>query len=190
MSYSFSRPACFEAYYPKLHPLYSNVLDAITEENPLLQRNFENSSFAGAHLNCGPNTCTLRHRDFLNFAAGACPVFALGKFDPTRGGHLVLWDLKLVIQFPPGSLIILPSALLEHSNLPIQQGETRMSFAQYTAAGLLRWVHNGRMSDKDYRKVASPEELAEWLDHRAHLWEESIALMNVFPKTTPIINEL
>jgi hypothetical protein len=74
----------------------------------------------------------------------------LGNFDPTLGGHLVLWDLKLVIEFPPGSTILIPSATLRHSNVAIRKGETRYSFTQYTAGGLFRWVDQGFQSASSY----------------------------------------
>jgi hypothetical protein len=87
----------------------------------------------------------------------------LGKFDPCRGGHLILWDLKLVIEFPPGSTILIPSATLRHSNVAIQPGETRYSFTQYTAGGLFRWVDHGFQSAKSYlaglKNRQRPEEL-------------------------------
>lgn len=135
----------------------------------------------------GPETYTLPHLDPLNLVAGGCPVLAGGKFDKNLGGHLVLWDLKLIIQFPPGSLIILPSALLTHSNLPIQEGETRWSFTQYSAAGLFRWVHNGMMSDKEFKARASKEQMEAWLEHRANLWKDSLGFMKVFPDSTQVI---
>ncbi|SJK99871.1 uncharacterized protein ARMOST_03182 [Armillaria ostoyae] len=108
----------------------------------------DHSIFASFILNVGGVT-TRCHHDHLNLGPGACPVFAVGNFDPTKGGHLVLWDLKLVIEFPSGSLIIIPSALLEHSNIPISQDETCHSFTQYSAMGLFQWVDNGYRTDKD-----------------------------------------
>ncbi|KAJ7654162.1 hypothetical protein B0H17DRAFT_1214488 [Mycena rosella] len=65
----------------------------------------------------------------------------------TMDGHLVLWDLKLVIRFPPGSTILILSAILRHSNVLIQANETRYSFTQFTTAGLFCWVDNSFKSD-------------------------------------------
>lgn len=182
---------CVQAHYPQTYNVYTNTLDSLLQENPDLQRNWDNSCFAGSHLNLGPETFSLRHRDWLNFAPGICALWAGSrpgrKFDHTKGGHLVLWDLKLVIQFPAGSVILLPSALLEHSNLPIQKGETRISFAQYMAAGLVRWVHNGGMSDKSFKERAPERLLREWVAHRENLWRDSLSLMKVFPEDTKII---
>ncbi|KAF8198665.1 hypothetical protein K438DRAFT_1905975 [Mycena galopus ATCC 62051] len=67
---------------------------------------------------------------------------ALGNFDPTTGGHLVLWDLKLVVEFPAGALILLPSATIAHSNVPVQAGEERASFTQFSAGGIFRYIDN------------------------------------------------
>lgn len=83
------------------------------------------------------------HRDSLNLAFGWCAVQALGKFNPHKGGHLVLVDLRLVIEFPSGALILLPSATIAHSNTAICSDETRASFTQFCAGGLFRFVDNG-----------------------------------------------
>ncbi|KAJ7828584.1 hypothetical protein B0H14DRAFT_2263384, partial [Mycena olivaceomarginata] len=86
------------------------------------------SPFAAVTFNFGPATITFPHTDALNLTWGWCAITALGAFDPRRGGHLVLWDLCLVIQFPPGSTILIPSAILWHSNVGIASEERRYSF--------------------------------------------------------------
>ncbi|KAJ7861100.1 hypothetical protein B0H14DRAFT_2217722, partial [Mycena olivaceomarginata] len=53
--------------------------------------------------------------------------------------HQIKADLRLVIEFPPGALILLPSATLAHWNVP----DKRISFTQFTAGGLIRYVDNG-----------------------------------------------
>ncbi|KAJ7236141.1 hypothetical protein C8J57DRAFT_972166, partial [Mycena rebaudengoi] len=67
----------------------------------------------------------------------------LGNFDPDHGGHLILWDLKLIISFPPSSTILIPSAILQHSSVGVQPHERRYSFTQYSAGGLFGWIRNG-----------------------------------------------
>jgi hypothetical protein len=88
--------------------------------------------------------CFLRHsqrRDGVlkglleNFAQSWCSITPLGDFDSDIGGDLVLWDFKLVIHFLAGSTMLIPSALLYHSNTPIQPGETHYSIVQYAAGG-------------------------------------------------------
>ncbi|KAF8125540.1 hypothetical protein K438DRAFT_2002046 [Mycena galopus ATCC 62051] len=46
-----------------------------------------------------------------------------------------------------GSTILIPSAILRHSNVGIAANERRYSFTQYSAAGMFRWVDNGFRSD-------------------------------------------
>jgi hypothetical protein len=70
------------------------------------------SIFSCAAFNFGPNVWTFKHRDVLNLAFRWCAIQAVGKFDATKGGHLILWDLKLVIEFPVGALVLIPSATL------------------------------------------------------------------------------
>lgn len=107
-----------------------------------------------------------------------CAITALGDYDPKRGGHLVLWDLKLVIEFPPGSTILIPSACIRHSNVSIQEGETRYSFTQYAAGGLFRWVDHGFQSEKVYRSGWSKKRKREELAVGRRRWEEA---MELFP---------
>ncbi|KAJ7790243.1 hypothetical protein B0H14DRAFT_3501918, partial [Mycena olivaceomarginata] len=78
--------------------------------------------------------------DVCNLPFGWCAVQSMGRFDPTLGGHLILWDLKMVIEFPAGALILLPSATIAHSNVPVQDGDERISFTQFSLGGLFRYV--------------------------------------------------
>lgn len=137
------------AYAPRLWEYYRSTMDGILELQPELERNFEDSVFASITFNFGPRTVTVPHIDYLNLAGGLCAITSLGDFDPDLGGHLILWDLRMVIRFPPGSTILIPSALVRHSNVPIQRGEQRYSITQYTSGGLFRWADNGFCSDAD-----------------------------------------
>ncbi|KAJ7048103.1 hypothetical protein C8F01DRAFT_1381125 [Mycena amicta] len=115
--------------------------------------------FAACTWNFVTTVCA-PHVDFGNLAWGWCAITALGRFNPDRGGHLILWDLRLVIRFPPGSTIFIPSVLLLHSNSPIRPGETRSSFVQYSAGGLFRWIDQGFQSQDAFLQNASEENLA------------------------------
>ncbi|KAF8150125.1 hypothetical protein B0H34DRAFT_732626 [Crassisporium funariophilum] len=94
--------------------------------------------------------CTFKHHDSLNLPFGWCAILALGKFDPTLGGHLILWDTKTVIEFPPGSTILIPSSTMSHSNVAVQERESRVSFTQYTAGGIFRYVDNDFRTEKEF----------------------------------------
>lgn len=63
---------------------------------------------------------------------------------------MVLWDFGLVIDFPPASTILIPSALIVHSNTPVPDDKTRYSLVQYAAGGLFRWVEHGHMTRDHY----------------------------------------
>ncbi|KAF7328643.1 hypothetical protein MSAN_02472900 [Mycena sanguinolenta] len=96
-----------------------------------------------AHALSPPSPSIPPHRDVCDLPFGWCAIQPLGNFDAQKRGHLVLWDVKLVVEFPAGALILLPSATIAHSNVPVQDGEERISFTQFTAGGLFRYVDNG-----------------------------------------------
>ncbi|EDR03722.1 uncharacterized protein LACBIDRAFT_306859 [Laccaria bicolor S238N-H82] len=133
----------FGTWAPKMHAYYADHLHRLMDHDKTLTRNFENSIFSACAFNFGPQTVCYRHRDHANLPFGWCGITALGNYDYKLGGHLILWDLGLVIEFPPGSTIFIPSAALEHSNASIQKHERRYSFTQYTSGGTFRWVDYG-----------------------------------------------
>lgn len=145
---------------------------------PGLIRNFRNSVFPCLTINLGPTTCTFDHMDPGNLPFGWCSVTALGPFNPTLGGHLVLWDLQLVIEFPPGSTILLPSATLRHSNVGICEGECRYSVTQFAAGGLFRWVDQGFQPSTVYYNGLSAEAKAGISDAGKRHWELGVGLFS------------
>ncbi|KAF8179315.1 hypothetical protein K438DRAFT_1769024 [Mycena galopus ATCC 62051] len=81
---------------------FASSYSCLKARHPNLKRPFQKLVFSCVAFNFGPNAWTFKHRDVCNLPFGWCSVQALGKFDPRKGGHLVLWDLKLVVEFPPG----------------------------------------------------------------------------------------
>ncbi|KAJ3712277.1 hypothetical protein C8R42DRAFT_594994 [Lentinula raphanica] len=139
-------------FAPRVHQYYSDGLTQLQEWNPRLVRNFPGTAFAACTWNFGPAAVSYPHTDNANVAFGWCSITALGDYNPDLGGHLILWDLGLVIRFPPGATILIPSALLVHSNVPIQEGEKRYAFVQYTAGGLFRWIDHGFQTLEKWKK--------------------------------------
>lgn len=121
-------------------------------EDKRLRRNFPRSVFATATLNLGPRTVSERHYDLMNYGFGFCAIFACGHFNPDHGGFLILKEFGLVIRFPPGATVLIPSAVVEHSNVPVHFDEERYSFVQFMPSGLVRWVANGGMTEKGFRE--------------------------------------
>ncbi|KAJ6624293.1 hypothetical protein B0H10DRAFT_1666288, partial [Mycena sp. CBHHK59/15] len=69
---------------------------------------------------------------------------ALGKYAPMRGGHIILWDLGLVVSFPSGSSILIPTGIIRYSFVKVRDGEHRYSLLQWAGSGIARWLQNGR----------------------------------------------
>ncbi|KAL1711658.1 hypothetical protein EV715DRAFT_268416 [Schizophyllum commune] len=140
----------FATWAPEIHKYYGDTLAALLASDPTLYRNFPQSVWSCITINFGPQTVTYPHRDYGNLPFGWCAITALGDYDPDVGGHLVLWDCKMVIRFPPGSTIIIPSAIIRHSNTRIAEHEHRYSVTQYTAGAIFRWVEHGFQLDERY----------------------------------------
>lgn len=140
---------------PCMYDMYDTTLTELCDRDPCLRRNFAGNPFAAVTFNVGHNTVAYAHTDHLNAPNGWCVITAIGEYDHALGGHLVLSDLKLVIEFPPGSTILIPSALLKHSNTRLHdpEKEFRHSLVQYSAGGLFRWVACGHQSQKSFKSA-------------------------------------
>lgn len=150
----------------------------LQEWNPELIRPFLNCVFAAVTINFGPQTICFGHRDAANVPYGLCAITPMGRYNWRKGGHLVLYDLKLVIEFPPGMTIYIPSATLRHGNTSIGKDETRFSIAQYTAGGLFRWIDHGCMLDEEYFLSLTEEMKEEETKHRKTRWARGLALFS------------
>ncbi|KAJ7458375.1 hypothetical protein B0H11DRAFT_1737939, partial [Mycena galericulata] len=170
----------FAVFAPLLFAFYGAQMALLATWRPSLRWNFARSVFAACTFNFGPHAITVPHLDFGNLSWGWCAITALGDFDPDYGGHLILWDLKLVIRFPPGSTILIPSAIVRHSNVPVRTHEHRYSFTQYTAGGLFRWVRNGFKTEEMFERSATPEEKAARAAEEVSRWEEGVAMYSTF----------
>ena len=133
--------------------------------------------FAAAALNFGPRTVCFKHTDSANLPFGFCAITSLGSFDPTRGGHLVLWQCRLVIEFPPGSTVLIPSAVIAHCNTAIGAEECRYSFTQYTAGSLFRWVQHGCKLDSDFYAGLTEEEIEEDAKLNKERWTTGLSML-------------
>lgn len=126
---------------------------------PSLFRPFPFSIFPCVHFNLGNNVTTLLHRDHANIIFGMCAIHALGRYDYKKGGHLILWDWKIIMEFPPGTTILIPSAAVAHGNTPLADpdNEERKSFTQYIPGGLIRRWSYGYRTEEEV-KEQDPEE--------------------------------
>lgn len=139
-----SQTEALAAHFPKVYCDLKEKVEAIREHHPKVKPTFPSHSiYPGCTFNLGPETVTEEHVDPGNIPVVPCAVTALGPYDPDLGGGLVLEALKLIIRFPPGSTILLSSASIRHSNVPIRKGEKRYSVTQFCPGGLYRWVRHG-----------------------------------------------
>ena len=139
----------FQTNFPDIHAYYELELSKLYRSSPQLRRPYASSIMPAAAYNLGPATVCRPHRDSANLSFGICAIIALGHFDHTAGGHLVLRELGLVIEFPPGATVLIPSAVLTHFNTRLAQGERRYSFTQYAAGSLFCYIENGMRPELD-----------------------------------------
>ena len=152
-------------FAPALRTFSVNTLANAKKSVPGLKYPYESHPFAAVTFNIGPAAYTKPHKDMMNLSWGWCAVTSLGFYDHTKGGHLVLWDLGLAVEFPPGSTILIPSAILAHSNTAVSPTEHRSSVTQYNSAGLFRWVafdHSTKGKRVHSRK--------QWWDRPTHMF--------------------
>lgn len=145
------------------------IMANVKAQDPSINYPFENHPFGAVTFNLGPVVITKTHKDCMDVPWAWCAITSLGDYDHTQGGHLVLWELGLVIEFPPYSTIFIPSALISHSNIKVQPGETRASITQYNSEGLFRWAafdytlkHNKEKSGKS------------WWDEPSHMFSRYV----------------
>lgn len=91
---------------------------------------------------------------------------------------MVLWELGLVVEFPPTTTILLASAVVSHSNTPLMPGEERCSFAQYTAGGIARWVDHGFQTDEQYFSGMSDDDRKQVLSDNEERCKFGISLFS------------
>ena len=166
--------AVFSAHAPDLHAFSKARLAELEQWDSQLQRPFKDTTFNAMAFNFGPDACTVPHKDYKTLSFGWCSITSLGEFDATRGGHLVLWDLDIAIEFPPHSTILIPSAILEHSNTAIQDGESRMSITQYNPAGIFEWIAHD--FQPKHVAMSAGKEPAEWWSQPPHMFSTIVQL--------------
>lgn len=176
--------SAFACYAPKVYEYTRRTLKELYDTYQWLEPNFDKSVYSSVTFNCGPETACLEHTDSGNAAHLFCAITALGDYDPTQGGHLVIFPLKLIIEFPPGSTILIPSATIAHGNTPIGPNEKRMSMTQYCAGGLFRWVEYGFRSAKSLLAQKGGQEKRNQIDSSRAAWA-----INLFSKSKELAGD-
>ncbi|KAJ3925557.1 MAG: hypothetical protein NXY57DRAFT_906916, partial [Lentinula lateritia] len=165
----------FATWFPKNYAEHLRLNSELDSKLPHLKRNFDNSVYLCMTVNFGPSTWTHIHTDSKNDVRILCAITSGGKYNYKQSGHLILWDFKLILEFPPGATILLPLALIRHSNLPTAPGETRISVTQYTAGGVRRWLEYGGRTEEEFR-TKDPQKFAEAWAKRNSGWKDGLNL--------------
>ena len=176
-----STPAAFQVWFPELFAHYKETMDQVRTRLPQLRFPVEKSVFPGVTVNFGRRVATYRHRDINNLAYGMCAITPLGQFDHTRSAQLVLEEAKLVIEVPSAATAFIMSAPCTHSNLPIAEGDTRVSFTQYAAGPIFCYVQNRCMMEEALRKANPPA----WKANQAlkdDAWARGVSLLPTIEK--------
>ncbi|EIM79862.1 uncharacterized protein STEHIDRAFT_69037, partial [Stereum hirsutum FP-91666 SS1] len=137
---------------------------------------FLRSLWPAVTFNLGRSVFTRIHRDFNNLVWSMCAIYALGDYDPKKGGHLILWDWKLVVEFPPGCAILIPSAAVAHGNIAVRPWEIRKSFTQYCPGGLMRWFRYGCRTEENFEK----QDYAGWKAMKASAEQRWVEACSMF----------
>jgi len=126
-------------------------------------------------------TVCFKHTDFANLPFGLCAVTSLGSYDATKGGHLVLWEYRLVIEFHRVSAGLHHLACIwsDCSNVPVQLDESQYSVVQYSAGALFRWVENGFQRSHDYLQSLSEAKVSEVRKNDTNRWALGRSLLPV-----------
>ncbi|KAJ7702802.1 hypothetical protein B0H17DRAFT_1327163 [Mycena rosella] len=148
----------FALWAPRVYGHYHECDAKLRQHYPHLPRNFPKSVFSCAAFNFGPDVWTFRHRDGTNVPFGWC---------------------ALVIEFPAGATILIPSATIVHSNIPVdvRNGEERASFTQYTPGALLRFIDNRFRTEADYASE-DPEGYAKKCEEKSLRWETGLGMLS------------
>ncbi|KAJ3828167.1 hypothetical protein F5878DRAFT_654487 [Lentinula raphanica] len=168
----------FKTWAPRLYDYCKDHLNQLLASDQSLVRIFDNSVLPVAAFNFGPRTVCLPHIDYGNLPFNLCWIWSLGRYDWVKGGHLILWDLKVVIEFPPGSLAAIPSGVCRHSNTNIGRKETRYSFTQYAPGANFRWVDHGFQTEESYVASRTKAEAATERQRKKARWAMGLSLFS------------
>ncbi|EIW85787.1 hypothetical protein CONPUDRAFT_47905, partial [Coniophora puteana RWD-64-598 SS2] len=170
-------------YAPKQAEYMRNMYTKILHQDPDLVPALKHITWPAMSFNYGGNVVTNKHVDCMNLPQGWCAIWAGGDYDPTQGGHLILWELGLVIEFPPSSVILIPSSIVPHGNIAIQPNETRVSMTHFCPGGLARWVH------ADFRPMKSLSQAERQEVHGGEGNERWSSMVSLFSTMDTLISD-
>ncbi|GJE88513.1 hypothetical protein PsYK624_045960 [Phanerochaete sordida] len=170
--------AGFAYYAPKLYDYYVKTLAELYKHDPSLVPPFKGAIWANVTIGVSDQCVSSLHRDHNNLAFGWCAIQPLGDFDPKAGGHLILQQLGIVAEFPPGTTAFLTSAVVTHGNTTIGPEETRKSMISYCAGGLFRWVQYGFRTWEQFLEAEEDLAKEEWAKRKVERPKFALSLFS------------
>ncbi|KAF7335859.1 hypothetical protein MSAN_02332400 [Mycena sanguinolenta] len=149
--------SAYAYWFPELYSTATARITKLLKELQSQVRTFPMSAFTCVAFNFGPQVSTTLHRDWTDMA----------------GGHVCSGSARLLVEFPPGSLILFPSALISHANIPVRPGETRSSIVQYTPGAVCRFVENDFRTEKQIQEL-NPAEYDSVLAAKSTRWATAV----------------
>ncbi|KAF8969040.1 hypothetical protein BDZ97DRAFT_1797433 [Flammula alnicola] len=168
--------AAFEFWNPGIYRYQKSCIEQLLAHDPELKCTTPKTIFPTTACNFR-NVCCYKHHDMQNCPFGWCAITALGDFDHTLGGHLVLWELKLDIEFPHGYTVFIPSATITHSNIPVVDGDVRVSITQYCTGSIFCYVDNGFRTDRALHEE-DKKRYEKSQAQKDHMWRMSLGLLS------------
>ncbi|KAJ7169368.1 hypothetical protein C8R43DRAFT_876436 [Mycena crocata] len=155
-------PVRLDLYRQIAPAAYADIAVKVGEliERKIVLLPFTNSVFTTGEINF-TDAPALSRKNFDSSIGTLEAVCVIGEYNFKKGGHCHFWDDEGMIEVPPGSTILFPAGK-RYSFLPVGKHEKRYLFRQFCNAGVVRWVEKDGMSDSEFDRDASPEQLAAW----------------------------
>jgi len=117
-------------HFPKIAERYrQNAADIKKKHKGEIEPHFGlfwNFCLNAAHRDV-PRVHCWPHIDSKNIAVGVCVLYIYGDFNSKELSWLCIWEAGIIIELPPGVVLIYPSALFYHFNVDIK-GELKRAF--------------------------------------------------------------
>ncbi|KAJ7781729.1 hypothetical protein DFH07DRAFT_949424 [Mycena maculata] len=105
--------------------------------------------------------------------AGLRALTSIGQY-PYHEGKMILWNHRVVVDFPPGSTMFFPAAVMPYLFTNVEKPGWQMLITQACSAGLHRYVANG-FTDQHVPEPRFPMQRAAAV-HRLELAKDTVSL--------------
>ncbi|KAG6905214.1 hypothetical protein DXG01_004142 [Tephrocybe rancida] len=128
-------------FAPKMWDKYKYTATRMYSTHWNIPNNFHGTVYPAVRFNVRPQTSTVQpYMDRQRERRGPPAVTPIGNYNYKLSGHIVFYELKLIIEVPPGTTLFVPTRLLSYGTTNIQEGEERMTITQCFGPGLAETV--------------------------------------------------